>query len=266
MSKEIGIIGLGKMGSVIAGLLVKTGYSVVGIDTSKEAAKTLQDKINFSTDLKNLLKTEIPVILAVKPALIPETVSQIPDKRLLISIAAGISLASIQYHRKVSGPVIRVMPNTPFLIEKGMSVLCADKTCSGAEKKLALEVFSKGGEAFFIDNEAHMHAVTALSGSGPAFVELFLQALEDAGVYNGLPRDISRKLALKTAGGTISLVENQNRPAQDHIMDVTSPGGTTIYGIKALKKYGFENAVYEAVKKAADRSREIQQETSKKTL
>ncbi|MDH5720939.1 MAG: pyrroline-5-carboxylate reductase [Spirochaetia bacterium] len=266
MSKEIGVIGLGKMGGVIAGLLIKHDYKITAFDVNKEAANSLQNKINFSTEIKDILKSKIPVILAVKPAFISKIISQIADERLLISIAAGVNTSVMQYHRKVPGPVIRVMPNTPFLIQKGTSVLYADKNCSEDDKKTALDIFSKGGDAFFIENENWMHAVTALSGSGPAFVELFLQALEDAGVLSGLPRDISRSLVLKTAAGTVSLVENENRSPQDHILDVTSPGGTTIYGLKALKKHGFENAVYKAIKSAVKRSVHLEKESRKKTL
>ncbi|MDH5716782.1 MAG: pyrroline-5-carboxylate reductase [Spirochaetia bacterium] len=257
----INIIGLGKMGTAIAKLLIKTGYTINAYDIDENKKKT-QKKVVFHNDIKSLLSVKAPVIAAVKPSQMAEVLAQITDNRLVISIAAGVNLQTLNNLRKVKGPVIRVMPNTPFLIGKGISVLCADSNSSELDKKLSLEIFQKGGDAIFISDEKLMHTVTSLSGSGPAFVEIFLQSLEDAGVLNGLSRDLARLLALKTTIGTAAMVEKSGKSPYEHIFDVTSPGGTTIAGIKALKENNFENAVLEAVEKAVLQSKKLAKEVS----
>jgi pyrroline-5-carboxylate reductase len=254
MEKKISVIGLGKMGSAIAKNLGKHGYEVFGHDVfDVKMGKTVQV---FST-LDELLEKKTALIVCVKPAQVQGVLEKVTDNRLVISVAAGLSTKKLKSLRYVDGATIRVMPNTPFLINEGISALYACPDSGDEEKNFALEIFQSGGEAFYIANEDMMHAITGLSGSGPAFVELFIQAMEDAGVLLGLPRDMARSLAAQTTAGSARLVQKSGRSPQDLIHDVTSPGGTTISGIQALKDFSFERAVIRAVKRAAEKSRQL---------
>jgi len=253
-SKKIGIVGLGKMGSTIARMLSKAGYDVSGYDLSEIK---LPQKIAVKSTFSELLKDEQPLILAVKPAQINAVASIITDNRLIISIAAGVGIEQLNEFRNVKGPTIRAMPNTPLISGHGVTVLCAAEDCTETAKEEALELFKTGGEAFFIENENWMHAITAISGSGPAFIELILQTIEDAGVYLGLPRDTARKLVLETTAGTTHMIKKSQKAPQDHIHDVTSPAGTTIAGLKTLKDYSVERGIWRAIVQAAERSRQL---------
>ena len=254
MENRISIIGLGKMGSAIARMLAKSGYEVFGYDV---AEVKLPGKIEVLASLPELLGKETPVIVAVKPQYVSSVLSKVKDARLVISIAAGVSLKQLEIARPKAGPTIRVMPNTPLSVKEGVSVLFTGAAVTEKEKAFALEVFTHGGEAFYIENEDLMHVVTAISGSGPAFVELFAQTLEDAGVGEGLPREMARKIALQTVAGTARMVMKTSRSPQDHIHDVTSPGGTTMAGLKTLKDFNFERALLRGIHSATMRSREL---------
>lgn len=254
MEKKIGIIGMGKMGAPIARMLARADYEVTGYDIEEIR---LSSKIEVASSVDSLLEQKAPVILAVKPNLIGEIAAKVPDNRLIISVAAGVDLASIAKARKVPGPVIRVMPNAPLAIKEGISVLCAGEGVTEEEKQFALDIFLHGGDAFYIEDEKNMHIVTALSGSGPAFVELFLQTMEDAGVLMGLSRPTARRLSLATVHGTAKMVQKSARSPQEFIHDVTSPGGTTIAGLQVLKDFGMERALLRAIKRSAQRSSEL---------
>jgi pyrroline-5-carboxylate reductase len=254
MEKKISIAGLGKMGMALGKTMAKHGYEVHGFDVMEvKPGKTIKLMHSF----EDLVFINAPVIIAVKPNQVAGILDQIKDNRLVISIAAGVSLKKLKSMRGIDGPTIRVMPNTPCVVNEGISAMCASSECTDEQKEFALEAFQTGGDAFYIQNENLMHAITGLSGSGPAYVELFIQALEDAGVLLGIPREMARRLAVQTVAGTAKLVQKSNRSPQDLIHDVTSPGGTTISGIETLKVFGFERAVMRAVKKAALKSLEI---------
>lgn len=254
MDQQISIIGMGKMGMAIAKMLAKAGYEVYGYDTAEIKPP---GKIEMFDDLSRLLAKNSPVIVAVKPQHVASVLASIKDPRLVISVAAGISCKQLETSRTKPGPTIRVMPNTPLAIKEGVSALYSGSAVTDDERAFVLELFSHGGEAFYIDNEELMHIVTAISGSGPAFVELFIQTLEDAGVLEGLPRNLARRIALQTVAGTARMVMKTKRSAQEHIHDVTSPGGTTIAGLKTLKDFNFERALLRGVHSTVERSREL---------
>lgn len=258
--QKIIVIGLGQMGSAIAKMLLQSGYTVIGADISPEAEKNMGNyasRMEIFSNTANALETEAPVILAVKPDQIEETIGQINDNRLVISIAAGITLASLEKWRKKKGPIVRAMPNVPLQVRHGVIAFCMNSVCSDEDKEFVHEAFEKGGESVFLDDEKYMHAVTGISGSGPAFVFLFIQSLEDAGVLEGLPRSLARELAVQTVLGSAEMARRHNGPSQDLIHDVTSPGGTTIVGVKVLKQQRLEHAVQEAVLHSSRRSREL---------
>ncbi|MDH4201028.1 MAG: pyrroline-5-carboxylate reductase [Spirochaetia bacterium] len=257
MEKKVGIVGLGKMGSALARTLHKHSYEVFAYDISEvKPGKGIQMMETYG----ELLSKEIPLLIAVKPAQVAGVLKAVNDNRLIISVAAGMPVRKLKSGRSPGCPVIRVMPNAPFLVNEGMSALFACEDCSDEYREFALEIFKCGGEAFFIKDEDMMHAITGLSGSGPAFVELFIQAMEDSGVLLGLPRDMARILAAQTVLGSARLVQRSDRSPQDLIHDVTSPGGTTISGLAVLKDFSFERSVIRAVRKAAEKSRQIAEE------
>jgi pyrroline-5-carboxylate reductase len=242
------------MGSAIAKNLAKHGYEVFGYDVSEVK---FGKSIHIFENLEEFLKKDTPIICSVKPGQMQGVMEKITDHRLVISVAAGLSTKKLKAFRHTDGATIRVMPNTPILINEGISALYACPDSNEEDKQFALDIFQCGGQAFYLSQEDMMHAVTGLSGSGPAFVELFIQAMEDAGVLMGLPRDMSRMLAAQTTAGAARLVQKSDRSPQDLIHDVTSPGGTTITGLQALKDFSFERAVIRAVKKAAEKSRQL---------
>jgi len=264
MSMKIGIVGLGKMGSALAqGLSQK--YEIVGFEKS-DAARTalkpsLTKKIRIAETLESLVEDTKTILLAVKPGQVTEVVQRISDHRLIISIAAGVSLKSIDAARKENGPTVRAMPNTPLVIKRGITAFTGNKFCTEEDLTVAREIFENVGEAIYLEQEKLLHAVTGLSGSGPAYVYLFLQNLEDAGVLLGLSRADSRKLAIHTVLGSAELLRQAQVAPQELIHDVTSPGGTTAVALKSLQKHGFPNAVQEAVAAATRRSVEIAQES-----
>ena len=260
----IGIIGLGKMGSALAQGL-STKYEIVGFEKSEDAAKELRPslvkKIRVMPSLEALLEAAGPIILAVKPAQVSEVVGAITDHRLIISIAAGVSVKSIDAARSENGPTIRAMPNTPLVIKRGITAFTGNQFCTEEDIRMARELFENVGEAIYLEQEKLLHTVTGLSGSGPAYVYLFLQNLEDAGVLLGLTRKDSRKLALHTVLGSAELARQSQVAPQELAHDVTSPGGTTAVGLKSLHARGFPNAVMEAVTAATRRSMELASET-----
>ena len=260
MIKHIVIIGLGKMGLALCKVLCRD-LEVHGLETSKQAVKKIppfiKNKIILYDDMDSLSNHNFPVILAVKPDQIQEVISQIKDDRLIISIAAGINIARIESWRKKQGGVIRVMPNMPFRINMGMSCLMANSRVSPEILEEITQLFSRGGEVIVLDKEDDFHAVTALSGSGPAFLFYFIQAMEDSGVHLGLKREVARKLAIQTVLGSSTMAKRLNDSPQELIHEITSPGGTTIAGLITMKDFGFDRSVYRAFLKAASRSKQI---------
>lgn len=257
---KIGIVGLGKMGSALAQALAAK-YEVTGYDTSDQAIKNLRPsltkKIRLAGNLEQLLEETTTVLVATKPGQVTQVVEAIPDHRLIISIAAGISLKTIDKARSANGPTVRAMPNTPLLIRRGVTAFTGNKFCTDEDIAVTRELFENTGEALYLEQEKLLHAVTGLSGSGPAYVYLFLQNLEDAGVLLGLSRADSRRLALATVAGATELARQSHLAPQELIHDVTSPGGTTAVALKSLHRHNFPHAIQEAVTAATRRSVEL---------
>ena len=257
---KIGIVGLGKMGSAIAQGL-SANYEITGFEKSEAVTKSLRPsllkKIRLAESVDALMDDAELVIIATKPAQVAQVVESVPDHRLVISIAAGISLKTLDASRRENGPTIRAMPNTPLLIKRGITAFTGNKFCTEEDIQVARDIFETTGEVIHLEQEKLLHAVTGLSGSGPAYVYLFLQNLEDAGVLLGLSRADSRRLAIHTVLGSAELVRQSQVAPQELIHDVTSPGGTTAVALKSLHRHGFPNAVLEAVTAATRRSVEL---------
>lgn len=203
------------------------------------------------------------VFLAVKPQVFSAIAQELANidilntehSPLIVSILAGVPLSQLEA-AFVQLPVIRAMPNTPATVGAGITAICSGAYTSLKHRQIAQQVFSAVGEVVEVP-EGLMDAVTGLSGSGPAYVALLVEALADGGVAAGLPRIIANQLALQTVLGTAKLLqETKMHPAE--LKDrVTSPGGTTIAGIAKLEQAGFRSALIEAVKAATERSQEL---------
>jgi pyrroline-5-carboxylate reductase len=200
------------------------------------------------------------VILAVKPAHVGELLEEIrpslTPKHLVISIAAGVPIAKLENGLGTGTRVIRVMPNTPALVSASATAYALGNAATAADAALAQRLFSAVGLAFQV-KESLLDAVTGLSGSGPAYVYLIIEALSDGGVASGLPREIATKLAAQTVYGSAKMVlETGQHPGTLKDM-VTSPGGTTIEGLHELEKGKVRGVLINAVRAATEKSRKL---------
>ena len=187
--------------------------------------------------------------------------SDLPEAQLRaplwLSIAAGVSLESLEAHLPSGARVVRAMPNTPCLIGAGATAIARGAAADASDAQMATALFEKVGTVWEAPDEALLDAVTGLSGSGPAYVFVLLEALSDAGVHMGLPRAAATQLATQTVYGAARLALETGRHPGELKDQVTSPGGTTIAGLERLEAKGFRAAVHEAVAAATRRSREL---------
>lgn len=262
---KIGFIGCGKMGSaLIQGVLeakVCQPEQVHVHDRLAESAEILgtEGGIRVAGGNQEVAEAADVVVLCVKPAdaarALAETGSALNGK-LLVSILAGTTIASLQRAAGGKCRVVRVMPNTAVFVHKGASAYAAGDGVTEADIALVERIFTSVGKAFRV-KETLLDTVTGLSGSGPAYVYLFIEALSDGGVQNGLPRELATKLAVQTVAGAAEMVsQTMMHPAVLREM-VTSPGGTTVAGLSALEKADLRSAVMDAVRAATERSRQL---------
>ncbi len=263
---KLGFIGGGRMAeAIIKGLLAsgKISAEEMAVSTPSFSRREYLEHtygVRAFFDNPNLVRESAVVVLAVKPQVAPQVLEEIREAMqekvpLLISIVAGLSLARLEKHLGVSR-LVRVMPNTPALVLSGVSALCGGQGAGEEDLALAEKIFSALGEVLQVP-ENLFDAVTGLSGSGPAYVFAFIEALVDGGVKEGLPREVAEKLAVGTVLGAARLMkETGDNPYVLKAM-VTSPGGTTMAGLKALADRAFHGAVMEAVSAATRRAREL---------
>lgn len=260
---KIGFIGAGAMGGAIIQGLLRRGLvdreNLIYYDPDPASqAKMAKLGVEAALDNPEVMHAQV-VVLAVKPQLLEMVLAGIRDLarpwHLLISIAAGVPLAKLEAAFPESR-VIRTMPNTPALVGAGMTCLAPGTRATPEDTALALGLFQAVGQAAVVE-ERLMDAVTGLSGSGPAFVALFIEALADGGVKAGLPRALALNMAVQTVLGAAKLChEEELHPARLKDL-VASPGGTTIEGLHVLENGGFRGLVMSAVTAAAARSREL---------
>ena len=252
---------LGK-GFVKAGLV--RGEEVLASDPLEGARSSFAKEVGANSAAANsdVLKFAEVLVLAVKPdqvgPLLAEVRGSFTQNHLLISIAAGVPLARIEGALPPAARVIRVMPNTPAVVGSSASAFALGKSATAADAQLAQRLFSSVGLAYQV-KESLLDAVTGLSGSGPAYAFLMIEALSDGGVAAGLPRDIATKLAAQTLLGSARMVlETGLHPGALKDM-VTSPGGTTIEGLHELEKSNVRAALINAVRAATDKSKKLGQ-------
>ncbi|MSR65042.1 MAG: pyrroline-5-carboxylate reductase [Verrucomicrobiae bacterium] len=265
--KTLGFFGSGKMASALIKGVLRAGlfnpnqiWASDVIDGARELLKKETD-INVTASNIEVARNADVAILAVKPNQIKELLDQINEPfkgRLLVSIAAGVTMKTITSSLNSSTRVVRVMPNTPCLVGESASAFALSSNCSEEDAGAVQQIFGAVGMAFRVD-EKLLDAVTGLSGSGPAYIYMVIEALSDGGVAMGLSRDTATKLAAQTVLGAAKMVlETGMHPGQLKDM-VTSPGGTTIEGVHELEKGQLRATLINAVRAAAEKSRAMGQ-------
>ena len=260
------LIGCGRMGSALAGGLIDSGRlapaRLVCIDQDTAKAASLGAELGARTELPDTFEGPCVWILAVKPGDIGSAVDEygehIETDDFVVSIAAGVS---IQKLRAVVGDephLVRAMPNTPALVRAGVTGFMAD---GEFDTTAVVDLFESVGQVVELEREEHFDGLTALSGSGPAYVFTAIEALADGAVLMGLSREVARTLAVETVAGAAALVKDDPTVHTAELKDrVASPGGTTIAGLSKLEEKGFRHALIGAVEAAAQRSRQMGEE------
>ncbi len=256
---KIGFIGFGNMATAIIGGLDRKEFpEVYAHDPANPVEKAKKLNVTLLKDNKSVVEKADVVVFAVKPQILDKVLSELESVdfkgKLTISIVAGAPLEKFSSLKNTR--TIRTMPNTPALVRKGVTVLLKTEKLSDEDIETAEKIFSSIGEYHWITDEKLMDAVTALSGSGPAYFFTFIEALAMAGVRVGLPYDLSLKLAMATGEGSLALLRETPEPAKLRNM-VSSPGGTTITALEVLERSGFRGITMEAVRKAYEKSREL---------
>lgn len=263
---RIAVLGAGKMGGILLQAFLSSGLfppeDIVATVAHPARAEALSAQLGLRVITDNLAaaaEADI-LLLGVKPtqveALMREIAPGLRPGTLLISIAASVRTGALEAATGGAAPVVRAMPNTPAKLGAGMTALCRGRLTTDAQLALAEKIFRTVGRVVVVD-EKHMDAVTGLSGSGPAFIYIILEALAEAGVNVGLPRDVATVLAAQTTFGAAKMVlETGSHPAllKD---EVTTPAGCTVDGILELEQGGLRVTLIKAVKRATERAHEL---------
>jgi pyrroline-5-carboxylate reductase len=263
---NIGFIGAGNMASALIDGLINNGWDPTCLgasDTDMARLALLTAKgVRTSTDNADVVSHADAVILAVKPQVMASVLTPLKavlanHDCLLVSIAAGIGIDSLQAWTHPDQAIVRCMPNTPALVQTGASALFANSHCSAAQKSCAETLLGAVGIVCWLEQEADMDAVTALSGSGPAYFFLLMEAMQEAAMAQGLPAETARLLCQQTALGAARLAQASDVDVAELRRRVTSPGGTTEAALKLFESEDFNAMVARALAKAAQRSREL---------
>lgn len=269
MATLIGIIGCGNMGSaLIEGIqrqaALRKKYHLMGSETNADRRRDIQSKyrISVTQDNQKLAQESEIILLAVKPQEIREVLKgiagQIRETKLILSIAAGIPTRLIEETLGGSPKVVRIMPNTPALVSEGISTIAPGRFAQKSDVKTAKEILSAVSEVIELE-EKHLDAVTALSGSGPAYFAYWISALVEGAVAEGLSKEVALKLAEQTARGTAVLLQKTKLAPEELVTRVASKGGTTEAALKVFEQEQLAEIIKRAVKAAAERSRELSQ-------
>ncbi len=266
---SLAFIGAGNMASALFGGLVQQGYeptSIIAADPS-EACLARAAKLGVATTQDNRTALEFAelVILAVKPQALREVLQPLRDillrrRPLLLSIAAGVNLQSLEDWSDKSLPIVRCMPNTPALVQAGAAGLFANQQVSELQKQQAQSVLEAVGTAVWLDSEDQLHAVTAVSGSGPAYFFLAMEAMIEAGVKLGLSQTVAEQLTLQTALGASIMAQQSDVGPAELRRRVTSPGGTTEQALLSFEQGDLKQLFAKAMDSCAQRSIELGRE------
>ncbi len=266
-NKRISIIGTGNMGEALVSGLIASESSrpenIICTDVRDDQLKSVAEKYGVTTMKNNIKAVDASdiIIYAVKPQIIAsvlkETSASLDMSKLIISIAAGVPLAAIESCLQKDLRLIRVMPNIAAFVKESASVVAAGKNASEGDIETAMAIFNSMGKSIFLKENILMDAITGLSGSGPAYIFMIVDAMADAGVKVGLSRQDALFLSTQTVLGAAKLLmETKEHPGRLKDM-VTSPGGTAIAGIHTLEKGGLRTTLINAVEVATERSKEL---------
>lgn len=258
------LVGCGKMGGAMLEGWLSRGLKPADalIAEPVEALRPKKPGLRAMASTSEIAETPEIVVLAVKPqtmdAVLPDLKRFADEGAVFLSIAAGKTLNYFASHLGAAAKVVRAMPNTPAAVRQGITVACASAGVSAAEKKRCLDLLEAVGQALWVDDEALMDPVTALSGSGPAYVFLLVEAMAAAGEKIGLSPAMAMQLARATVAGSGELLKQSSEPASQLRVNVTSPGGTTAEALKVLMAAdGIQPVFDKALAAASRRSREL---------
>lgn len=261
---NLGFIGGGNMAAAMIGGLLQKGYAARDIAVAEQNAERRawmanEFGVNVVDDASQALTADI-VVLAVKPQQLRAALCCLPPphpEQLIVSIAAGVRACDISRWLHGHPTVVRAMPNTPALVGAGITGLYALPAVSEAQKAQATQLLEAVGNVVWVESEAQIDVVTAISGSGPAYVFLFIEALEQAAIDLGLPAETARQLTLQTFLGASALAIKDKSPLAELRARVTSKGGTTERGLLALEEGGVKYVIGMAARAAAERAQEM---------
>ena len=272
-NKKISFIGGGNMAQALISGLVSCGVKpslITVADPSSDAREQLAAKglntVDPTADAKAAVIGADIVVLAVKPQVMKAVVSGFADaldKQLVISVAAGLSTALLSNMLGGYSNIVRAMPNTPAMIQMGATGLYGTDDISAEQKQLATAVMEASGLVMWVDNEEHMHAVTAVSGSAPAYMFYFIEAMVDGGVALGLDKEQASALAMQTMLGAAKMALGSEDAPSELRRKVTSPNGTTQAAIESMQANDISRQIVEAMQACADRSQALSEEMSK---
>ncbi len=260
---SIGFIGTGRIAqALISGLVKEEGSLISGFDKDQEALRSVAEQFGIrpESSIPDLARTAAIIIIAVKPYQVADVLTELRtalgSNHLLVSVAAGISTEFIASHCPDGTRVIRVMPNTPAFVGKGMTALCSGAHATHGDLELAEGIFSAIGRTAVVQ-ETGMDAATAVSGSGPAYMFRIIDSLAEGGAASGLDLETSILLAAQTMLGAAAMVLEGRKSPEDLVREVTTPGGTTEAGLREMERHHIREALVDTVKAAAARSREL---------
>lgn len=276
MTKTIAIIGAGKMGQCLLGGLIGTDYPPEKLwvtEPNMESLDLIQEKfaknIHITTQNSDAVDHADIILLAVKPNILPQVLKELASsiqqkKPMIISVAAAITVEMMEQYLGKDIGIVRAMPNTPALIQCGITALFANKNIDANQRMEVEAILNSVGTTVWIEDEKQMDIVTALSGSGPAYFFLMMEALQDAGEKLGLTKDIAKQLVLHTAYGSALMTLETGQDVVALRKQVTSPGGTTEQAIKVLEESHIRDIFNRAITAGFNRSHEIIDSLSKK--
>ncbi|AOR24856.1 pyrroline-5-carboxylate reductase [Clostridium taeniosporum] len=266
MNRKIGFIGCGNMGSSMVGGLINSRSFMpedIFVSTRTEnSAINIKNKfnINTSTNNKDVVRNSNIIILSIKPYMFEEVINEIKndltEDKLIISVAAGITIRKLEELISNKHKIIRSMPNTPALVGKAMSAICPNKNVTKEDMEFCEKIFKSFGECVDIA-EKDFHAFIALCGSSPAYVFMFIEAMADGAVKLGIPRDKAYKMAAQSVLGSAKMVLDTERHPGELKDAVCSPAGTTIDAVIELEKLGFRSSIIQAIDKCAEKSKNM---------
>jgi pyrroline-5-carboxylate reductase len=266
-SRSLGLLGAGNMAEALVRGVLNSGAippeRIFASDVSAERCKYFKESLGVSAtdDNTKVAASADLIVLCVKPQQVDDVLKQISglittDRHIIASICAGVTTARIEKHLPASARVVRVMPNTPMLVGLGASCLCGGRNASSSDLGVIEALLSTASITMRVD-EPMMDAVTGLSGSGPAYLFYLVEAMVDAGIAEGFSREQATTLAARTVFGAAKMLEETKLPPEELRKRVTSPNGTTQAAIERMDADGVRGKITAAVRRAAERSREL---------